>query len=359
MKDESAPTARHVLIWWTLVVLCPALLCPACRRNASDAPELVVFTGPTMGTQFTVKLVIVPSSMNLRALEEDIAKRLATIEGFMSTYREDSDISRLNRFQRDEWFPVSSQTAEVVDQAVQIGRLTGGAFDVTVGPVVDLWDFGAGRDKEPAVPDAAEIEQARQRVGYDRLQVQRSPPAVRKDRPDLHVDLSGIAKGYAVDQIAELLESRGVQNYLVEIGGELKGKGRNARGEPWQVAVESPVVGVRRIHRILPVEDVAVATSGDYRNFYVKDGVRYSHIIDPRSARPVSHALASVTVLDPSCTRADALATALMVLGPDAGYELALREGIEAIFIIHADDGFVERTTIELPDRLQNEPASG
>jgi thiamine biosynthesis lipoprotein len=165
--------------------------------------------------------------------------------------------------------------------------------------------------------------------------------------------LSAIAKGFAVDRIAEHLERLGIRNYLVEIGGELRARGHNAQGKPWQVAIESPQAGMRAIHRVLSCDGLAMATSGDYRNFFEEHGKQYSHIIDPRLGRPVSHGLASVTVLDPSCARADALATALMVLGPDAGYELAFEEGLTVLLIVKHDGKLVEKATPSFRDLIE------
>jgi thiamine biosynthesis lipoprotein len=215
---------------------------------------------------------------------------------------------------------------------------------VTVGPLVNLWGFGPGRG-EDRVPSATEVEEARARVGYARLEVRDPPPAVRKAIPDLYVDLSAIAKGYGVDRVSEYLESQGVGRYLVEVGGEVRGRGRNARGTPWKVAVERPAEGERAAYAVVEVDGVGVATSGDYRNFFEKDGRRYSHTIDPATGRPVTHALASVTVVSDTCMTADALATGLNVLGPEAGYALAEREGIAALFIVREGQGFARRAT--------------
>ena len=341
-------------IWWCGIALCLVVFCVAYQHAAPNDPQApAVFSGPTMGTRYTVKVVDPPDSVDLQTLKEQIRQKLHRIDDLMSTYRPDSEISRLNRWDRDQWFAVSPQTAAVIQEAVQIGHLTEGAFDVTVGPLVSLWNFGPEQGPRDDVPSPEKIDAASSRVGFHHLEVRLSPPAVRKKRTDLYIDLSGIAKGFAVDQVAEYLERCGVQNYLVEVGGELRAKGHNARGNPWQIAVESPLAGVRAIQRIVALEDVGMATSGDYRNYFERDGVRYSHIIDPRSAAPVSHRLASVTVLASSCMRADALATALMVLGPDAGYELALQEGTQAIFVVNGGTGFVEKVTPNFPEVLQ------
>jgi len=345
------PTARR-LIWWCGLAACVVALVFAARGPLFRTPPLTL-SGQTMGTGYTIKMVGAPPSVDVAALNSQVRQTLDRIEARMSTYRADSELSRLNIHCGGEWFDVSLETARVIQSATEIGRLTGGAFDVTVGPLVNLWNFGPGGNLPDRIPDDEQIARAKSRVGFDAVEVRLSPPAVRKRREDLYIDLSGIAKGYAVDQIAERLDQSGVEDYLVEIGGELRATGHNHRGRPWQVAVESPVAEERSIQRVVAIEGLAMATSGDYRNYFEKDGVRYSHIIDPRSGRPVAHRLASVTVLSVSCTRADALATALLVLGPEAGYDLALKEGIAALFIVRSDAGFVEKATPSFTEVLQ------
>jgi thiamine biosynthesis lipoprotein len=314
-------------------------------RNRAATPPPLTFSGDAMGTRYTVSVVDLPHSADPAILDRRIREELDRIDALMSTYRPESELSRFNRRDSTEWFAVSRETAEVVDEAIRVGRLTGGAFDVTVDPLVRLWDFGPERKTQPAVPPADAVRRALAQVGFADLEVRRSPPAIRKSRANLAIDLSGIAKGFAVDQVAGLLRRHGAENYLVEIGGELRAAGRNPQGTPWQIAVASPRADAQAIQRVVGLENLAMATSGDYRNYFEASGRRYSHIIDPRSGMPVCHKLASVTVLADSCMRADALATGLMVLGPDAGYELALRERLPALLVVAGDAGFVERET--------------
>jgi thiamine biosynthesis lipoprotein len=309
-----------------------------------------------MGTWFTVKIVDPPPGVSPETLEEETCARLRRIEKLMSTYDPDSELSRLNRFDQPEWFDVSPETAAVVDEALRVGRLTEGAFDVTVGPLVSLWNFGPVRRTTDRVPPPEEIEEVRRRTGLEKLEVRLSPPAVRKQRQDVSIDLSGIAKGFAVDEIAGLLERSGVENYMVDVGGEVKARGHNPKGRPWQIAVESPVVEKREIYKVIPLDRLAVATSGDYRNYFEQDGIRYAHLLDPRSGRPITHQLASVSVLGPSCMRADALATGLMVLGPEAGYNLAVREELAALLLIKSETGFVERMTPQFEQMIETAP---
>jgi thiamine biosynthesis lipoprotein len=232
----------------------------------------------------------------------------------------------------------------VVKAALRISRLTQGAFDVTIGPVVNLWGFGP-QTAEEALPSDKAVKDALAKVGYERVHVRDTPPALRKERSDINIDLSAIAKGYGVDKIAQYLEAQGIGHYLVEIGGELRGKGLNPNGVPWRIAIEKPDPGQRVIERIIQISDRGVATSGDYRNFFEIAGQRYSHTMDPRTGRPVRHDLASVTVVSDTCMEADALATALLVMGPEQGFRFAQSQGIEAFFIVIGSEGFTERST--------------
>lgn len=312
----------------------------------SDTPHrgLTELQGTTMGTSYTVKLVELAAELEPASIQAEIDVILENINRQMSTYLDDSELSRFNRSRSPEWTAVSPELAEVLKQAQQLGALTNGAFDVTVGPLVNLWGFGpaAGEDEVPA---EQEIRDVMSRVGYQALQVSRSPPAVRKDRPDLYVDLSAIAKGYAVDAVAEYLQTLDIEDYMVEIGGEIRARGRNARDTLWRIAIEKPSSGSRVLHTVIELDDVGLATSGDYRNYFEQAGRRYSHTIDPATGRPVTHSLASVTVAHPSTMQADALATALMVLGPEAGYRFAEEHALAALFIVKGEDGFYDRET--------------
>jgi len=306
------------------------------------------FGGPVMGTRYAVKIARLPAAdpgapFDAGALETAVDDRLAQINERMSTYLEDSEVSRFARAPADDWFGVSEETARVVAAALRLGEVTSGALDITVGPLVELWGFGKSGDRE--VPDPEALAAARARTGPDKIEARLEPPALRKGAPDLAIDLSAIAKGYAVDEVARLLDEAGIEGYLVEIGGELRARGTRADGSVWRVGVEEPRPGRRSVHRVLPARDVAVATSGDYRNFFEQDGVRYGHTLDPRTGEPVRHALGSVTVLDPSCMRADGLATGLLVLGPEEGFDTAERLGAAALFLVREDGGVRERAT--------------
>jgi thiamine biosynthesis lipoprotein len=299
-----------------------------------------LLSGSVMGTTWSVQIVGSADT----DLERSIQAQLDEINGRMSTYSEHSELSRFNDNASTDWVAVSPELARVVAEALRVAVLTAGAFDITAAPLVDLWGFGPNLALAE-LPTEAAVVVAMARLGFDNLGVQQSPPALRKSRANLSVDLSAIAKGYAVDQVATLLERRGVRDYLVEIGGELRARGHNARGESWTIGVEQPRPEDRRVQRTFPLYDLAVATSGDYRNFYDRDGRRFSHIIDPRTGYPVEHRLASVTVLDTSAMSADAYATGLLVLGEEAGFEFAVRHDIGALFVLRDAAGFSERLT--------------
>ena len=299
-----------------------------------------------MGTGYSVKITDLPPGLNSEVLAQAIVHLLADMNHSMSTYLPDSELSRFNRNPSVDWIPISSSLAEVLREAQGIGRLSGGAFEVTVGSLVNLWGFGPSGYRE-AVPPVHQIEAARDRAGAEQWQLRQSPPALRKVRADVYIDLSGIAKGYAVDRVAEFLENQGVDNYFVDIGGEGRSKGYSPREMPWRVAIEEPLLGERRVQRIVELGTKAVATSGDYRNYFEWQGKHYSHTIDPRTGWPVTHRLSSVTVLSTTAMRADALATALMVLGPEEGLKWAAQKRIPALMIIKMSTGFVEKVTPE------------
>ena len=299
-----------------------------------------------MGTGYSVKLVDLPPEIDPQTLQGALDRLLEQVNAAMSTYRADSELSRFNQNQSTDWVEASPQLLGVLQEAQQISRLSDGAFDISVGPLVNLWGFGPGARREQA-PSPSEIQAAQARVGYQLLDLRADPPALRKTRPDLYLDLSAIAKGYAVDLLAAYLDSRGLANYLVEIGGEVWGRGHNRHGRPWRIAIEKPDPGSRSVHDVVQLDGQGIATSGDYRNFFEQGGRRYSHSIDPASGHPVEHDLASVTVLAPSVMRADALATALLVLGPERGLALAEHQGLAALFIIREGEGFSAVATPE------------
>lgn len=294
-----------------------------------------------MGTTYSIRLADAPlGRRELVRLQTDVDAALAEVNRQMSTYQPDSEISRFNRAGANEPVAISADFANVLSRALVLAESTGGAFDPTVGALVNLWGFGPdGLRRE--VPTADQIAAARQQVGWRHLRL--TPDGrLAKDIPDLQLDLGAIAKGFGVDRVAALLRERGIRNFLVEIGGETLGEGLNVQGEPWRVGVLKPD-GSADLHGVARLTGgKAIATSGDYRNFYRDENGRIqAHIIDPRTAAPVRHAVASVSVLADDCLTADALATALFVLGPDEGLPLlaARFPGVEALFLLRSEDG--------------------
>ena len=322
----------------------------ACAPRATGP---ISFAGATMGTTYLVRVSGLPGGRSRESMAGDVAAIAERIDATMSTYRPTSDVARFNARRDEDWAPVSDEVVTVVEEALALGRLSGGAFDITVGPLVDLWGFGP-TVRPPVVPLPAALVAARARVGQGRLDTRRSPPALRKRQADIEIDLSGIAKGYAVDSVAEHLTAVGVSDFLVEIGGEVRAAGTSPEGGPWRVGIEQPP-GTAVAH-VVNLAAGALATSGDYRSFFEQDGARYSHAIDPRSGWPARHDLASVSVLDASTARADGLATTFMVLGPEAGRALAEREGIPVLFVIREGDGFREETTPAMRAALAGAP---
>jgi thiamine biosynthesis lipoprotein len=232
----------------------------------------------------------------------------------------------------------------VLKEAKEIADLSNGAFDITVGNLVNLWGFGPGNSSFNT-PKEKKIKHQLKKVGYKKLELKEDTSQIRKLIPYLYLDLSAIAKGYAVDQVASLIEKYGITSYMVEIGGELRLRGKNLQNKPWRIAVEKPTVEKRVIQKVLPLTNVSLATSGDYRNFFEVKGERFSHSIDPRTCRPITHKLASITVLSDTTMEADALATALMILGPEEGYALAEEKQLAALFIIKSKGGFTEKAS--------------
>lgn len=301
-----------------------------------------------MGSTWSVTLV--PGSGDLseserETLDRDIRDLLTRIERLMSTYDPASELSRFNQSRSVDPFPVAPETFEVLRWAARLSVETEGAFDVTVLPLVRAWGFGPAAAAPPPPPDDATLARLRTFTGMDRLELDPGGAWVRKRTPEVECDVSALAPGYAADRIAQLLDARHLGGFLVDVGGELVARGRNAEGRPWQVAIERPEERARQIARVVPLDNRAIATSGSYRNYREVNGRRVAHVVDPRSGRAVDHRLVSVTVVDASGVRADALATALLVLGPDEGLALARRLDLAALFLIRSDRGYDERTT--------------
>lgn len=297
------------------------------------------FTGTTMATTYHIKVVTAKplDTAEQQSLHAAAFGALDAIDRKMSTYKPDSELSRFNQYTGTAPFPVSRGMIEVFQKTREVSEFSGGAFDITVGPLVNAWGFGPA--KRNGVPSAEEIAALKQRVGYRMLTVDPQHLTIAKARPDVYCDLSAIASGYGVDQAAQALEARGINDYMVESGGELRTRGHNAEGRPWQIAIVRPDVFPQQAYLIVPLSNLSMATSGDYRNYFEQNGKRYSHHIDPTTGYPVLHNLASVSVVAPKSVDADVYAAALSILGPDKGYRLAEEKGLAAYFILREDDG--------------------
>jgi thiamine biosynthesis lipoprotein len=315
-----------------------SLALAACAGQPRIAGETLI-SGETMGSAWTVKLAgALPASAD--ELRAGAQSRFDAVNLALSTYRADSALSRFNEDDRGEWVSVDPELGEVLAYALSLAQRSGGAYDVTVGPLVNLWGFGP----EPAtrqLPDAAAIDAARARVGWRGVEVDLAKHRARK-RAGIRIDLSSLGKGRGVDRVAEYLDSRGISNYLIDLSGKLRARGRNAHGEPWRVAVERPTADessdASEIEpAIVALRDESVATAGDYRRFFESGGRHYSHIIDPRSGFPVAHSTVSATAIAADCMQADALATVMMVMPPAEALALAERTGLRALLINHAD----------------------
>lgn len=305
-----------------------ALALTGCER----APQELTISGPTMGTTYSIKVASAPGNIDAHTLRLAADEVLARIDRSMSGYREDSEISRFNASSSTDWYEVSSDLATVVDYALEVSRASDGAFDITLAPLVAAWGFGAAGEPME-MPDEARLDELKASIGYEKLQARLEPPALRKSAAALTVDLNGIAPGYAVDLMAERLRGLHLAHFMIDIGGEVRAQGRNARGELWRIAVEKPVDAEPEPYAIVQLDDAAVTTSGEYRHYYDRDGRRYSHTIDPRTGRPVEHSLAAVVVIGPTSMYTDAWATALNVLGTEAGRELARKQAMPVMFI--------------------------
>ncbi len=304
----------------------------ACGHD-QPVPGALTIAGSTMGTSYSVVLPGATSA-DESSISAAVRERLHRVDALMSTYRADSEVSRFNLHESEQPLAVSPETLAVLIAAQEASAITGGAFDITIGPLVNAWGFGPDEAGEP--PSERTVQELRSTAGWEKLILDRQASSARKPTSALQIDLSAIAKGYAADLVASCLEQLGHGDYLIDIGGELRAGGSNSQGELWRIGVERPDGAGRLVHRILHLRDTGVATSGSYRNFREAGGLRFAHILDPRTGRPASNAVVSATVLDPSAMRADAIATALLVLGEQEGIALADREDLAVLLLVEA-----------------------
>jgi len=338
--------------------------------HAAEAPPITSLRGFTMGSTWSAKYRPASNTPPARAVERALQAKLDDMEKQMSTWRADADLSRFNASRDTNWFPIPRDTAVVVREALEVSRLTEGALDVTVFPLVQLWGFGPG-GKKGRVPTDAEIVASLKRVGWQKLHARLDPPALRKDLPELSVDLSALCPGYASDCLGEKLEALGVRDYLVEVGGEFRARGNGTLGLGWRVGVERPAARAGDLQSpsvasgspaggdykspapplaaTVTLTNQSLATAGDYRNFFVVNGRRFSHHLDPRTGWPTDSAIASVSVVHGSTMRADALGTGLTVLGFEKAWALAQREKLGVLFILRDGERLTQRPTQRLP----------
>jgi thiamine biosynthesis lipoprotein len=333
MDTILSPRRRHLVVGLGLGALA------GCGRSPAPAADsgYSSFGGSTMGSTWTVKLAA--AKRDTASLQAVVQSALDAVDQRMSIYRPQSELSQFNRAGIGT-HALSDELAEVLAAAAEVSAWSAGAFDVTVAPLVEEWGFGVRGVRR--VPAQALLAEGRRRVDWRALSVDRERRQAVKGLAGLQADLGGIAKGYGVDLAAAALEARGVLHYMVEAGGEVRTRGVNAQGQPWRIGIEQPDSLPQRARWAVPLSGGSMATSGDYRNYFVEGGQRYSHEIDPVAGAPVRHALASVTVVADDCMRADAMATALFVLGPQRGRALAESAGIAAQFIARGVDGVLD-----------------
>ncbi|WP_136247236.1 FAD:protein FMN transferase [Halomonas borealis] len=335
----SLPRCRFAFLMLALVALMAG-----CSERTLETP--VTLKGDIFGTFYQVEIADPITASRRDELEEGILDELERVDASMSTYRDDAELVAFDHAPLDEWQTLSAPLIEVLSIARQVGEASGGAFDVTVGGLVNLWSFGPeARPRE--VPEDDLIEARLAEVGMETLELD-APQRRARRLKDVFVDLSGVAKGYATDRVAAYLAEQGIDDVLVNLGGELKVAGhRDGEAEPWRIGVEIPRDGRPQAKYVLPLEGGSVATSGDYRNYFEADGKRYSHTIDPRTGRPIEHRLASVTMVDVSNTRADAWATAMSVLGEDEGMKLAVEHDLAVLMLVRnvAGDGWISQAS--------------
>ena len=319
--------------------VCAAVVLFAATR--AFAAEPVALTGRALGTTWTVKFLQPAPPLNPATLTARISATLERLEQQFSTYRPNSELSRFNTARTTDWITVSPELARVATDCRALSVLTGGAFDATIFPLVDLWGFGPQRRSGPP-PSATEISAARSRTDFRRLESRASPPALRKTSANLAADFSSMAKGFAADTIAAQLSALGSTDHYVQIGGDIATVGPR----PWRVAIEQPA-GSAPLAHVFDLAGQSLSTSGDAHNSFTHAGRRYGHILDPRTGEPVASPLASVSVIAPTCAQSSARATALFVLGPDAGFALAVRERWSALFLIREGPSFTAHPTPE------------
>ncbi|MEM9129788.1 MAG: FAD:protein FMN transferase [Pseudomonadota bacterium] len=304
------------------------LLC-ACKSGN----ETLSFEGETMGTTYRVVVIVDTAETEPAVIETAIDTTLADVNQKLSNWDSTSEISKFNNAKSTQLIEISSELAEVIAIAFDVYEASERSFDVTLGPLIDLWGFGKRSPNSP-IPTDKDIAESMEKVGQAKMiELRRDPNTLAKKHPEATVHLDAIAKGFGIDQLSKALQQLGIENYLVEIGGDLITSGKNPNGVDWRIGIEQPFGGDRAVEEVIEFTELGMATSGDYRNYFEEDGVRYSHIIDANTGRPIAHKTASVTVLADSAALADAWATALLVLGKERGMHISEKFHLAAFFI--------------------------
>jgi len=330
---ENRWVLRMSRCWVVMVMLLAAL------SGCGNGESMESFSGPTMGSTYTIKYLRHSGLPAAREVQVEVEQILAEVDRQMSTYRSDSDIERFNALPANRCQVMPAPVLELIRVGEQLSQQSGGSYDLTVEPLMNLWGFGP-QSREEKVPSAEALATARQRVGHQHLRI--DGEQLCKDAA-VEVDFNSIAAGYTVDRIAARLEALGIHDYLAQATGELKASGHKLDGSPWKIALEVPRDDQQTAQRILALDGQGVSTSGDYRNYFLQDGRRFSHTFDARTGEPVLHTLASVTVINPSTLMADGLSTLLLILGPERAWDYAQTHDIAAFFVLRADTGFVTR----------------
>ena len=317
------------------------ILCSLVLAGCGEPDPVERISGPTMGSTYTVQYVPPPQGPDADQVRQDVEGILAGLDAHFSTYRSDSLIARFNQLPAGSCQAMPDDVLKLVRLGEVLWRESGGAFDLSVEPLLNLWGFGP-QAREEKVPDAQRLAEVRQRVGQGHLRI--DGERLCKDIA-LELDFNSIVAGFGVDRIVERLRALGIDNLLVEVTGELKAVGRKPDGSAWRVGLELPREDRQIAEQIVAVDGLGVSTSGDYRNYFEENGQRFSHTFDARLGRPVAHGLAAVTVFDGSALVADGYSTVLLILGPEQGWEFAVAQDLAAVFVVRADSGFIARVT--------------
>lgn len=332
------------MTFWRAGILSVFFLLSACDSSSptttENAPAATVLEGKTMGTSWRVSVMNIDKN-RVDELRGKIQSQLDADDQLLSTYKNDSALMRFNLSNSTSLWPVSEAMADIVTESLHVGYKTNGAMDITVGPLVNLWGFGPTKQPD-TVPSQDQIDDARARTGLQHLSVlnQYGQQYLQKDIPDLFVDLSTVGEGYAADHLAALMAQEGISRYLVSVGGALVSRGLNASDQSWRVAIQKPTDQQNAVQAIVDINGHGISTSGSYRNYYELNGKRLSHVIDPRTGRPIAHNLVSVTVIAPTALEADAWDTGLMVLGPEKAKEVVRQEGLAVYLITKEGENF-------------------